>query len=75
MPSFGKSQIFTSIKHINFYLAFWTPFAFWEADLHKMKGRETLSISHNDLNTAADKAGLTESFSASTELCNASTNT
>jgi hypothetical protein len=35
-------------------------FAFWEADFHKMKGRETLSSSHNGLNTAEDNTVLPE---------------
>jgi hypothetical protein len=29
--------------YCNFYLDFWVPFAFWEADFYKMKARETLS--------------------------------
>jgi hypothetical protein len=53
---------------INFTLLFWTPSAFGEADFHKMKGRKTLCGSHNDLNTSDNKAGLTENFSASTEV-------
>jgi hypothetical protein len=34
-----------------------------------MKGRETLSRSHNDLNITEVDVGLTESFFTSTELC------
>jgi hypothetical protein len=37
--------------YINFYLAFWVPFYFWEAYFHKIKGRETFSRPHKDLNT------------------------
>jgi hypothetical protein len=51
-------------------LLFWAPFAFGEA---LIKVEEALSRSRNDLNTADDKVGLTESFSVSTELCNAQT--
>jgi hypothetical protein len=47
------------------------PFALLgEADFHKMKGRKTLSRSHSNLNTSDSNAGLTESFSTSTELQN-----
>jgi hypothetical protein len=46
-------------------------FAFGEEYFHKTKGRETLSRSHNDLNTTNDNVELTESFPASTELSNA----
>jgi hypothetical protein len=43
MLPFNKSQMFTtSIKHINFYLAFRAPFAFWEVCFHKIKERETV---------------------------------
>jgi hypothetical protein len=35
-----------------------------------MKGRETLSRSHNGLNETDDNMRLTENFFASTELCN-----
>jgi hypothetical protein len=31
----------TSIKRIRFYLALGAPFAFWKADFHKIKVRET----------------------------------
>jgi hypothetical protein len=44
------------------------PFAFWEADIHKIKGRGKLSRSHKDLNSTDDNTGLTERFSTSTEL-------
>jgi hypothetical protein len=37
---------------------------------HKIKGTETLSRSHNNVNTTDENKGLTESFSASTELYN-----
>jgi hypothetical protein len=47
------------------------PFPFSKAGFHKAKGRETLSRSHNDLITADNNMGLTESFSASTEQWNA----
>jgi hypothetical protein len=30
-----------SVKHMHCYLAFWGSFALWEADFHKMRGRET----------------------------------
>jgi hypothetical protein len=69
--SFKKSKILaliTSIKHIHFYLAFGAPLALGEADFHKIKGRETLSKSHNDLNTTDGNVGLTESFFPSIEL-------
>jgi hypothetical protein len=36
------------------------PFAFSEADFHKIVSRETLSRSHKDLNTTDDIGGLTE---------------
>jgi hypothetical protein len=39
------------------------------ADIHKMKCRETLSRSHN-LNTTDSNMGLTQSFSAASELHN-----
>jgi hypothetical protein len=39
-----------------------------EAYLYKIKGRKTLSRSHNDLNTTDNNAGLTESFSTLTNL-------
>jgi hypothetical protein len=57
--------------HYNFYLAFGAPFAFLGCILyfHKIKGKETLSRSHNNLNPTDDNLGLTECFSASTELC------
>jgi hypothetical protein len=42
---FHTSQLFTSVN--------WVPFAFGE-DFHRMKGRETLSRSNNDLNTTDD---------------------
>jgi hypothetical protein len=37
--------------YYNFYLAVGAPFAFWEAEILKIKGQETLSRSHNNLNT------------------------
>jgi hypothetical protein len=55
----------------NSFLGFWAPYAFWEADFHKIKGRETLIRSHNDLKTTDECTGQTESFSASIKLCNA----
>jgi hypothetical protein len=57
---------------MNFYLTLGAPFVPWEADFHKIKGREILSRSCNDLNTLDNHLGLTESSSTSTELCNAS---
>jgi hypothetical protein len=36
--------------------------AFWKVYFHRIKGKETLSRSH-DLNTADDNTGLTESLS------------
>jgi hypothetical protein len=45
---FSKPQI--SLYH-SLFSYFWSPFTFREADFHKMKSRETLSRSHNDLNT------------------------
>jgi hypothetical protein len=67
MPPFNKSQIFASIKYFlawedyhNFYLAFGASYASWEVGFHKIKGKETLSRSHNNLNTADDDMGLTE---------------
>jgi hypothetical protein len=71
MPPFNQSKIFTlsfKLSTLTFNLALGTAFAFGEADLHKIKVRETLDISHNDLNTTDDNAGLTESFSTSVEL-------
>lgn len=56
-----------SVKSMNFYLACGIPVAFWEAYFHKFKGRETLGRSHNNLNTADDKAKRTESPSVATE--------
>jgi hypothetical protein len=39
-------SLIISIRHIYFYyLAFGASFAFWEANFHKIKGRETLSSS------------------------------
>jgi hypothetical protein len=45
--------------YYKFYLAFRAPFSFGEEDFHKIKGRETLSRSH-DLNTTDSNAGWTE---------------
>jgi hypothetical protein len=56
---------------MNFYFTLRAPFAFWEADFHKIKGRETLSRSHNDLNTTVDNTGLIDNFSISTKMHNA----
>jgi hypothetical protein len=59
------------IYHLNeaHYASSGAQFAFWEEYFHKMKSRETLNRSHNDLNTT-DNNRLVESFSASTELQN-----
>jgi hypothetical protein len=54
----------------NVYFSFGESFAFWEEYFHKIKGRETLSRSHNDLNTTDDNVGLSKLL-ASTELYNA----
>jgi hypothetical protein len=43
---------------------FGVPLALWEADFHKMKGRETLRRSHSDFNTTEESMGLTESSSS-----------
>jgi hypothetical protein len=51
MYSFWLGRIF-----LNFTLLF------GEADFLRIKGRETFSRSHNDLNTTYDNAGLIESF-------------
>jgi hypothetical protein len=70
---FNKPKNFTlsfQLNNIHFYLTFGAPFALGEAEFYKMKGRKTLSRSHNNLNTT-DNNGLIESFSASTELRNA----
>jgi hypothetical protein len=62
-------------EHYYFYLAVpWVPLSFGKAGFQKIKGRETLNRSHNDLNTTDDNTGLTESFSTSTELCKACEN-
>jgi hypothetical protein len=64
MLLFNKSQIFTLLLQLTlFYLVLWAQFAFGEADFYKIKDRETLSRSHNDLNTSDGNVGLTESFS------------
>jgi hypothetical protein len=55
-------------EYHNFYLAFWAPFAFCEADFHKIKGRGALSRSRQDLNTLDSNEELTESCSTSAEL-------
>jgi hypothetical protein len=34
------------------------------------EGKETLRLSHKDLNTSDNNSGLTESFSTSAGLCN-----
>jgi hypothetical protein len=47
---------------INFYLALGAPLAFWEADFHKIKVRETLSRSYNKLNTTDNRVGIIELF-------------
>jgi hypothetical protein len=47
----------TSVEHTNFYLALGATFAFGEADFHKIKDREPLSRSHNNINTADDHEG------------------
>jgi hypothetical protein len=58
MPPFNKSSIFTLLlKHINFYFAFGGPFAFGEAQFHKIKGREH-SGGNGYLNTTGDNVGL-----------------
>jgi hypothetical protein len=44
--------------YLNFYLAFWLSNAFEEAYFHKIKGTETLSRAHKDLNTTDDTIGL-----------------
>jgi hypothetical protein len=55
--------------YIHFCFAFWTPFSFWEAYFHKIKGREALSASHN-FDATDSNTGLTEN-STLTELHNA----
>jgi hypothetical protein len=40
------------------------PFSLGEAYFHKIEDRETLSTSHNDLNTTDNNVGLSNSFSA-----------
>jgi hypothetical protein len=55
----------------NFYLALQAPLVFREADVHKNKCRETRRKSHDDSNITDENVGMTESFSASTELPNA----
>jgi hypothetical protein len=45
-------------EYHNVHFAFWTPFAFWKAGFHKIKGREIRSRSHDDLNTTDDNAEL-----------------
>jgi hypothetical protein len=65
LPQISSFHFITSNRCIHFCLAFWAPFAFGEADFHKIEGRETLSRSHNYLNTMDDNMGLTESSSIS----------
>jgi hypothetical protein len=53
-PSRLQTNLELSLDYFNevhFYLTLRAPFAFWEADFHTMKGRETLSRSHHDSNT------------------------
>jgi hypothetical protein len=57
--------------HTNFHLAFGALFGFLEANFHKIKGKKTLSRSHNYLNIPNNKGRVTESFSTPIELCNA----
>jgi hypothetical protein len=72
MPPFNKSKILTlSLKYINIYLDLGAHLLLGTAGFHKIKGRKTLSRSHNDLNTTDDNVGLTKSFSPSSELGNA----
>jgi hypothetical protein len=47
-----KSKFLTLSSQV--YLACGTPFAFWEADFQKIKGREILGRSLHDLNTGTD---------------------
>lgn len=55
---FNKSQIFiVSLRVSSLLHCFLTLFAFGEADLHTIQGRETLSRPHNDLNTTDDNMG------------------
>jgi hypothetical protein len=49
----------------NFYLVLGESFEFWEADFHKIKGRETQQATND---TTDDNMGLTEHCSVSTEL-------
>jgi hypothetical protein len=44
---------------------------FFGGALHKIKSKEILNLSHNDLNITDNSVGLTDSFSSSTELGNA----
>jgi hypothetical protein len=65
----NESEISTlSLKHIKFYLAFWVSFCFGKKYAHKIKNRETLYWSYNDLNKTDDAIRYTESFFALTEL-------
>jgi hypothetical protein len=65
MLALNKFQHLTcNFKYIHFY------FAFGEAAFHKIKGREMLIKSHNNLNTTDNNVVLSESFSASAELWN-----
>jgi hypothetical protein len=54
-----KSQVFTLSLELS-PLSFWAPFTFGEACFHKIKSREALSRSHNDLNTTDDNVSMTE---------------
>jgi hypothetical protein len=44
------------IQHITFYLFWGAPFAFWEASFHKIKSKETLNRTLNDLNNRGLRA-------------------
>jgi hypothetical protein len=56
VPPCSKSKIFTLSLHLAHSLlpAFWAPLTFLEATFSQIKGQETLSRSHKDLNTTDD---------------------
>jgi hypothetical protein len=69
MTPFNKSKIFNLPLKLmlflawednnNFYIYFWAPVGFGEADFHKTRGKEILSTSYNDVNTTDNKSGST----------------
>jgi hypothetical protein len=70
MPPSNKSQTFTLSFQLSTLTFLWVPFVFWGGRFSQNEEQKN-NRSHNNLNTTDDSMGLTESFSPSTELCDA----